>query len=142
MTDVSTFRLYLMRALYLMICVGEGSIIWPLMFHHQPWDLMHGVACSLLAALTAVVALGVRYPLQMLPLLMFELAWKSIWLVAIALPLWSAHQLDPETMETVRACLMCVIICPLVIPWQYVWANYVQKPGDRWKGTAIAAVNS
>lgn len=137
MKDVSTFRLYLMRALYLLICLGEGSIIWPLMFHHQPWDLMHGVACSLLAAMTAMMALGVRYPLQALPLLLFELAWKGIWLIAIALPLWSAHQLDAETMETVRACLMGVIICPLVIPWSYVWANYVKKPGDRWKGRAV-----
>jgi hypothetical protein len=45
--EVSTFRLNLMRSLYLLICVGLGSEIWPLMFHHKPWDLMHGVACSL-----------------------------------------------------------------------------------------------
>jgi membrane protein YdbS with pleckstrin-like domain len=62
MTEVSTVRLYLMRALYLLICVGMGSQIWPLMFHHAPWDLMHGVACSMLAAMTALMALGVRYP--------------------------------------------------------------------------------
>jgi len=136
MNDVSTFRLYVMRALYLLVCVGEGSIIWPLMFHHQPWTLMHGVASSLLAALTAMMALGVRYPLQMLPLLLFEFLWKAIWLVAIALPLWSAHQLDPETMETVKATLMGVVLCPIVIPWPYVWANYVKKPGDRWRRTA------
>jgi hypothetical protein len=133
MTEVSTFRLYLMRCLYLLICVGLGSMIWPLMFHHKPWDLMHGVACSLLAALSALMALGIRYPLQMLPLLIFELFWKGIWLVAIALPLWSAHRLDAETMETVRACLMGVVLCPIVIPWPYVWAHYVKKPGDRWK---------
>ena len=132
MTDVSTFRLYLMRGLYLVICLGLGSMIWPLMFHHKPWDLMHGVACSLLAALSALMALGVRYPLQMLPLLLFELAWKAIWLVAIALPLWSAHRLDAETMETVKACLGGIVLCPLVIPWRYVLANYMTKRGDRW----------
>jgi hypothetical protein len=143
MTDVSTFRLSLMRALYLLICVGLGSMIWPLTFHHEPWDLMHGVACSLLAASSALFALGIRYPLQMLPLLLFELFWKAIWLVAIALPLWSAHQLDAETMETVKACLMGIVLCPLVIPWPYVWANYVKKPGDRWgraaQGTAVTS---
>lgn len=139
MPEVSTFRLYLMRGLYLLVCVGEGSIIWPLMFHHQPWDLMHGVACSLLAALTALMALGIRYPLQMLPLLLFEFLWKAIWLVAIALPLWSAHQLDPETMETVKACVMGIVLCPIVIPWSYVWANYVKKRGDRWRRTAPSA---
>jgi hypothetical protein len=129
---VSTFRLYLMRGLYLLICVGLGSGIWPLMFNHKPWDLMHGVACSLLAALSALMALGIRYPLKMLPLLLFELLWKAIWLVALALPLWRANQLDANTMETVRGCLMGIVLVPLVIPWPYVWANSVKKPGDRW----------
>jgi hypothetical protein len=134
--DVSTFRLYLMRALYLLICVGLGSMIWPLMFHHKPWDLMHGVACSLLAALSALMALGIRYPVKMLPLLLFELLWKAIWLVALALPLWRANQLDANTMETVKACLMGIVLVPLVVPWPYVWANYVRKPGDRWGRSA------
>ncbi len=142
MSEVSTFRLYLMRALYLLIFVGLGSEIWPLMIHHaKPWDLMHGVACSLLAALSALMALGIRYPLKMLPMLLFELLWKAIWLVAIALPLWSAHQLDPDTMDTFKACWMGVVLCLIVIPWPYVLANYVKKPGDRWRrvaqGTAV-----
>lgn len=138
MSEVSTFRLYLMRALYLLICVGLGSMIWPHMFHHRPWDLMHGVACSLLAALSALMALGIRYPLQMLPLLLFELAWKTIWLIAIALPLWFAHQIDADTMETVTSCLMGVVLCPIVIPWPYVFANYLKKSGDRWRRVAVA----
>ena len=131
--DVSTFRSYLMRGLYLLITLGLGSMIWPLMFHHKPWDVMHGVAMSLLAALSALMALGIRYPLKMLPLLLFELLWKGIWLIAIAFPLWRAKQLDADTMETVRACLFGVVICPIVIPWPYVWAHYVKKRGDRWR---------
>ena len=130
--DVSTFRLYLMRGLYLLITLGLGSMIWPLMFHHKPWDVMHSVAMSLLAALSALMALGIRYPVKMLPLLLFELLWKTIWVVAIGLPLWRANQLDAEAMETFKACLFGVVICPLVIPWGYVLRNYVQKHGDRW----------
>jgi hypothetical protein len=141
MTDVSTFRLYLMRGMYLLITVGLGSMIWPLMFNHRPWSLMHGVACSLLAALSALMAVGIRYPLQMLPLLLFELLWKAIWLLAIALPLWKAGQIDAETMQTVKECLGGIVLCPLVIPWGYVWANYVQKPGNRWGRAAPAAAS-
>jgi hypothetical protein len=141
MTEVSTFRLYLLRGAYLLISVGMGSIIWPLMFNHGPWSVMHSVANSLLAALSLVAALGVRYPLQMLPLLLFELLWKTIWLVAIALPLWSAGRLDAEAMQTVTDCLVGIVLCPLVIPWPYVWANYVKKPGDRWSRPAPASVS-
>jgi len=126
--------------MYLLIVVGLGSEIWPGIIHHaKAWDLMHGVASSLLAAISVLAALGIRYPLRMLPLLLFELLWKAIWLLAIALPLWSANQLDADTMETVKACLMGIVLVPIVIPWPYVLAQYVKKPGDRWKGVAAGS---
>ncbi len=46
---------------------------------------MRGVVSSLLAAMSLLVVLGLRYPLQMLPLLLFELVLKSIWLIAFAI---------------------------------------------------------
>jgi hypothetical protein len=131
--EVSAFRLNALRAGYLLLVVGLGSQIWPAMIHHaKPWDLMHGVASSMLAAMSALAVLGLRYPLRMLPLLFFELLWKAIWLIAIALPLWSAGQMDAATAETVRECLV-VIVFPIVIPWRYVLENYLKKPGDRWR---------
>jgi hypothetical protein len=139
--EVSTARLNAMRALYLLITVGMGSIIWPLMFRHGQWSVMHSVASSMLAALTLCTVLGVRYPLQMLPLLLFELAWKTIWLLMIALPLWRANQLTAEAMSTVRDCIPGVILCPLVIPWGYVWKHYVRMPGDRWRTAAAPAIS-
>jgi hypothetical protein len=102
------------------------------MVHHGPWTLWHGVGDSVLTAISVLAILGLRYPLKMLPLLFFELTWKSIWLIAIALPLWMAHQIDADTADTIQACLMGVIFL-IVIPWRYVFANYVRQPGDRWK---------
>jgi len=87
---------------------------------------------ALLAGLGATAALGLRYPVQMLPLLLFELIWKAIYLTAFALPLWSAHQITPAVAEDIKAVLMVVIFVPL-IPWRYVFAHYVLKHGDRWK---------
>jgi hypothetical protein len=87
----------------------------------------------LLAALALLAALGIRYPLQMLPVLLFELAWKAIWLIAIALPRWVGHDIDPDTRQMAIICLAAMIICPLLIPWPYVFRNYVMKPGDRWR---------
>ena len=83
-------------------------------------------------AVSALALLGLRYPLQMLPLLFFELVWKSIWLIVVALPLWSAHQPMDAKTSAVLACLMGVIF-PIVIPWRYVFSNYVMKRGDRWR---------
>jgi hypothetical protein len=67
----------------------------------------------------------------MLPLLFFELAWKAIWLTAIALPLWLAHRLDAASAETAGECLVGVVFLA-VIPWDYVWRAYVRRPGEPW----------
>ena len=129
--EVSLTRLYMLRATYLLIVVGLGSEIWPQIFDH-PLS-MHRATSSLLAGVSAMAVLGLRYPLRMLPLLLFELFWKSTWLLAIALPLWRVGQIDADTMESVKACLMGVVIFPIVIPWSYVFANYVKAEGDRWR---------
>jgi hypothetical protein len=134
MRDVSTFRLYVLRGTYLLLVVGLGLEIWPGVIQHPlTLPLMNGVVRSLLGAVALLALLGLRYPLQMLPLLLFELAWKSIWLLAFALPLWRAHRVDANAQETVFACLMGVVIFPIAIPWPYVFAHYVKKSGDRWR---------
>jgi hypothetical protein len=133
MTEVSVLRLYALRAGYLLLVVGLGIVIWPGIIHHEkPWTLMQGVVHCMLAAMSALAILGLRYPLQMLPLLLFEVAWKLLWLIVVALPLWSAHQMDADTLETANDCLLVVVFL-IVIPWPYVFANYVMKPGDRWR---------
>ncbi len=143
MTDASTFRLYLLRATYLLIVVGLGVDIWPGILH-PPHNLEHmrGVVRSLLAAVTLMAALGIRYPLKMLPLLLFELAWKSIWVIAIGLPLWSGHRLGAATRETWNACLMGLVLFPLVIPWRFVVSTFVSQPGDRWGRKSTASERS
>jgi hypothetical protein len=133
MSDVSTLRLYLLRAMYLLIALGMGSIIWPRLVSHEPWAQMEGVSYAMLGALSALALLGVRYPLQMLPLLFFELLWKSVWLIAVALPQSQAGGLDPDSASTVFDCLVGVVLVPLVLPWKYVIANYVRKPSERWR---------
>ena len=65
MPEVSTFRLYLLRATYLLIVVGLGFTIWPGILH-PPKDLalMPGVVRSLLGAVSLLAILGIRYPLK------------------------------------------------------------------------------
>ncbi|MDQ0874515.1 hypothetical protein QFZ77_003174 [Paenibacillus sp. V4I3] len=132
MNEVSLFRLYFLRALYLLIVVGLGIVVWPGVIHHEkPWELMEGVVQCMLAAFSALSVLGLRYPLQMLPLLLWELVWKSIWLIVVAFPLWYSGQMDESTLATASSCLI-VVIFPFGIPWRFVFEHYVKKRGDRW----------
>ncbi len=56
------------------------------------------------------------YPLKMLPLLFFELVWKFMWVLMWGLPLWSTGQLIPDRQETLIACLVGIVLVPLVMP--------------------------
>ncbi|OGU44534.1 MAG: hypothetical protein A2X68_11950, partial [Ignavibacteria bacterium GWC2_56_12] len=96
--SVSTLRLYIMRVMYLFNFVLLGSDVWPELIRHEgPWDPVRGAAYSLWATLSLLSGLGLRYPLQMLPLLLFQLVYKSIWLVAVGIPLQSAGQATEMT---------------------------------------------
>ena len=132
--ELPLYRLYLLRALYLLIGLAQGSQTWTAILHHtRHWDFWHGVGMSLLGALTLLALLGVRYPVRMLPLLIFELTWKSIWVLAVWLPLYLGHRVDPDIADSFFEIALGVVLVPLVLPWGYVWKNYVTAPGDRWK---------
>jgi hypothetical protein len=131
--EVSLFRLYTLRLSYFILAAGLGTFIWPSVIHHSSeFAISQGVRFALLAGLGLTSVLGFRYPIQMLPVLLFELTWKAIYLVAFALPLWSAHQINAAAAEDIKAVLMVVVFIPL-IPWRYVLAHYVLQRGDRWK---------
>ena len=135
---VSLPRLYALRAAYLVIAVGLALVKWPSLINHpQPWPLYEGVETCMLVALSLLWFLGVRYPLQLLPALLFELAWKLIWTLAVVVPLWRSDQLDPDTLYVFYTCLV-VVIPAAVIPWRYVFTHYVTKPGDRWRSHSTA----
>src|SRR5205085_8923644 len=85
--EVSLVRLYVLRATYLLLVVGLGAMMVPALITHEP--MARGVIPSLLGAVWLLAFIGLRYPLQMLPLLMFEFAWKSIWLFDYGLLHWS-----------------------------------------------------
>ena len=57
-TDVSTLRLYALRASYLLVAVGVGMETWPALLDQALWNPMQGVANSLLAAVTLMAIVG------------------------------------------------------------------------------------
>ena len=133
MIDVSPLRLWLMRTMYLIMAVGIGLFIWPLIVSHtSAVPRMTGVAQTLIGTIGLLALLGLRYPLQMLPLLLIELTWKLVWLTAFALPRWLDGTLDAGMRSTIFDTSLGAILI-LVIPWGYVWANFVARPADPWR---------
>ena len=129
---ISLPRLYALRLAYLILGGGLVLVKWPtLISHTSDWPLWEGVSSSLLGALALMALLGLRYPLQMLPVLLFELTWKIIWGGLVFLPLWQSGQVSDATATVAVNCLVELVLIPLM-PWDYIFANYVRAPGAPW----------
>jgi hypothetical protein len=129
--EISLVRLYVLRATYLLLVIGLGAMVLPPLLSHAP--MARGVIPSLLGAVWVLAIVGLRYPLQMLPLLMFEFVWKAMWLIDFGLPQWSSGQVPPTFAEDFTAIAMGAVLMPLVIPWGYVYRHYVKQHAERWR---------
>ena len=143
MSEIGMLRLYLLRGMYLLIGVGLALTVWPLILN-PPGTAANAntVIRALLGALAVLSLLGLRYPLKMLPLLLFELLWKLIWVFDFALRMWLATGLDEYASETLFACLIGVVLVPLVIPWGYVFKHYIRAAGEPWRKSTASRVTS
>lgn len=142
MTDVSVFRLNLLRAMYLLVVVGLALVVWPgVITQSQTWSLSQGVINCMLVAFSLLCALGLRYPLQMLPILFWELIWKGTWLALVALPQLLAGTMDEKTTATMIE-VLAVVLVPFVIPWGYVMKHYFKMRAEPWRSQAKPALAS
>lgn len=133
-TPVSVLRLNLLRAMYLFMAVGLGLSIWPEIISFS-WGVADAdsVVYAMLGALGLLCIFGLVYPLKMLPLLIFELIWKLIWVLGFALRMHLDTGLDEYAAGTLAACLIGVVLVPLVIPWRYFFSQYVNAPAEPWR---------
>jgi len=68
--------------------------------------------------------------LKMLPLIFWEMTWKIIWLGAIAYPASRDGTMDADMQANLFPCALVAIFL-VIVPWDYVWRNYVTARGDR-----------
>ena len=126
---VSRFRLHLLRLVFVGTFLFVGTNAWKaILTHTGPWDPLHGVAFSFWAAYSALMILGLRHPLKLVPLLLLQFFYKLVWLVAVAYPLWSSGRLRGSSaggLATIFVIAMAVDLA--VIPWPYALRSYLLK---------------
>ena len=93
---------------------------------------MESVVVCMLTAMSLLMLAGVRYPARLLPILLFEAGWKLTWFAAVGLPRAVTNDVTPRIGSLMVNCSLVVVVLA-VIPWRYVWADYVKAPGDRWR---------
>ena len=120
--SLPTYRLTIMRAGYLLMAVGLAAVKWPVLVSGDAASLpvFEGVVAALLATMSLLWFLALRYPVQMLPLLIFESAWKLILLAAVGIPNLIEGEMSDE-MRSVLFNVSLVVIVLAVTPWDYAW---------------------
>jgi len=128
------FRLNLMRGGYLLMGIGTFIVKGPMLLQVSSLPAIEGAQLCILIALALLAFLGVRYPIGMLPILMFEVLWKVLWLGLVAVPLLIANDLNGPTESLLFSILFVIPIIALT-PWDYVWKRFVTTDGERWTRT-------
>ena len=119
--ELTTRRLNVMRIGYAFMGIGLVVVKWPVVVQDvRSLPVMEGVVACLLTAMSLLAFLGLRYPVRMLPILLFEVIWKVIWIGAVATPHLVSNDLSAEAGDLLFNCSFVVVILA-VIPWRYVW---------------------
>lgn len=125
---LSRLRINLIRAGYLFMGLGLAITKWPLLPEAHELPLYEGVTLCLLTAMSLLALAGFRYPLRLLPILLFETTWKILWLGLVALPRAASGGMDNATEGVAVNCSLVLVIVA-VTPWDYVWRTYVRRSG-------------
>lgn len=122
--EVSRARLYLLRATCILFFLAGPFIALPDVIHPDP--NVRGVMSSLVASFWVMAILGLRDPLRIIPIFLFEFVWKSIWLIAFGLPRWLSGSNAPHLRDDLMSIGTFPFLLALIIPWGYVWRHYVR----------------
>ena len=129
--EVPLWRLYLLRAVFLLFAVLG-------FFTHPQWIIdpsptNRGMILGFTGGLWVMSFFGLRYPLKMLPILLLEFVFKTLWLLRFGLPQSMAGRVDPQLSEDMWLIGGPAILLLFIIPWNYVWRHYFKEPSERWR---------
>lgn len=77
---------------------------------------------SLWAAILVASCLGLLYPVQMSPVLIVQIVYKSLWLLVFVLPRLTAGRRTEIPWGLTLTFLAIVLVYPWIVPWSRLFA--------------------
>lgn len=123
---VRPINIYGLRTFFLLIFLFVGFDAWSALLGHQgAWDPLRAAALCMFAGYSLLSGIGVFRPLLMLPVMVFMVVYKSIWLAVVAYPLWSDGALAGSSAEPMANIFVWVVVPILFVPWRHFWYKFV-----------------
>jgi hypothetical protein len=137
---VRPVKIYLLRLLFLLVFVFVGYDAWStLLLHAEPWDPVRAAAFCMWGSYALLSVLGLLYPLKLLPLVLFEIVYKLVWLGLVAYPLRRVGALWNSPAAEMTVAFLWVVLPIVAMPWRYFLGTYVlNHPSSRVQGVSLA----
>jgi len=117
---VRPVNIYGLRLFFALMFLFVSFDSWSsLLGHEGAWDPMRAAALCMFASYAGLSGIGVVRPLKMLPLMVFMVVYKSLWLLFVAYPLWRADTLAGSTAAGMANIFVWVVVPIAFIPWDY-----------------------
>src|SRR5688572_3538967 len=114
---VRPINVYALRLLYFLMAAFVATDAWRTIITHEgDWDRFRAMALCVWAAYPTLAILGLIHPLRMLPIMLFTVFYKSLWLLIVAYPLWQAGTLAGSPEETMTRAFIGTPLFILAIP--------------------------
>ncbi|MDJ1472807.1 hypothetical protein [Xanthocytophaga flava] len=121
---VRRINIYLLRLLFTLMFLTYDS--WKYIFTHTgPWNTVDAAAWCMWGAYSSMSFIGIFHPLKMLPIVLFDIIYKSTWLIIVAFPLWLNNELAGSPAEYMTMVFSGVIVFVIAMPWGYFFRNFI-----------------
>jgi hypothetical protein len=137
---VRPIQVWGLRLLYLLMLAMVAPGAWGALIRHEgPWDPVHAAALCVWATYPSLAVFGLFRPLRWLPLMVFTVGYKTLWLAFVAWPLWRAGLLAGSSAEEMAFAFAFTPVLAAVVPWGHVWREYVHIGSTRKRSASRAA---
>ena len=97
---IRPINIYAMRFIYLLMASLLAIDVWSYIFtYNQAWEPGEAMNWSVWAAFTIFALIGISKTVAMIPVLLLEIAYKTIWLLLVAFPLYRSGNLSNASTD-------------------------------------------
>lgn len=123
---VRPINIYLLRMFYFLMAAFVAIDAWKSIITHEgPWDRFRAMSLCVWAAYATLGIFGLIHPLRWLPIIVFMIFYKSLWLIVVAYPLWWTGTLVGSPAEEMAGVFMMVPLVMIAVPWVYFLKTFV-----------------
>jgi hypothetical protein len=99
---------------------------WKVIIQHTgPWNIVNAAAWCMWGSYSVISFIGIMRPLKMLPIVLFEIVYKIMWLAVVSYPLWLKNELAGSPAEEMTYVFIWVIFPIVAMPWRYFFRTFI-----------------